>query len=217
MPMARSYDYINITDERDTVESEYKAALQQAGVVTRSINMNRQAIHGCRHENYEKLLTKVRPGDILVINTLDWIGRTNEEIIAQWYLLTKVKTVHVVVLDIPALNEQAYQAFGLDAIWDIVLDVYHYAIQKRRIFEKQQQREGITPAKQNGVKCGRPVKEYPLGYESVRNIYLASGLPIRASTKHLHVAPRTFKKWVNADSTSLLDVYAKGAAYHDAL
>ena len=53
---------------------------------------------------YRKLLKKFRPGDLLVIKSIDRLGRNYEEILLQWRIITKEKQVDVVVLDMPLLD-----------------------------------------------------------------------------------------------------------------
>ena len=53
---------------------------------------------------YLKLLNTLRLGDVLVVKSIDRLGRDYEEIIKQWRIITKERQVAIVVLDIPFLD-----------------------------------------------------------------------------------------------------------------
>ncbi len=46
----------------------------------------------------------LKPGDVLVIKSIDQLGRNYEEILDQWRYLTKKKHVGIVVLDMPLIS-----------------------------------------------------------------------------------------------------------------
>ena len=48
---------------------------------------------------YRKLVKRLRPGDVMVVKSIDRLGRNYDEILEQWRILTKVKRAFVVVLD----------------------------------------------------------------------------------------------------------------------
>lgn len=53
---------------------------------------------------YQKLVKKLRAGDVLVIQSIDRLGRNYEEILNQWRIITKEKHADIVVLDMPLLD-----------------------------------------------------------------------------------------------------------------
>ena len=53
---------------------------------------------------YRKLMRRLRPGDVLVVKSIDRLGRNYEEILNQWRVITKDKRVDIVVLDMPLLD-----------------------------------------------------------------------------------------------------------------
>lgn len=53
---------------------------------------------------YRRLIRRLRSGDVMVIKSIDRLGRNYEEIQNQWRLITKEKKVDIVVLDMPLLD-----------------------------------------------------------------------------------------------------------------
>ena len=53
---------------------------------------------------YQRLIRRLRKGDVLVIKSIDRLGRNYEEIIEEWRRITKEKSAHIVVLDMPLLD-----------------------------------------------------------------------------------------------------------------
>ena len=104
---------------------------------------------------YRRLIRKIKPGDTLVIKSIDRLGRNYEEILIQWRLLTKEIGANIVVLDMPLLNTDRGRDLTGTLISDIVLQLLSYVAQTEREFIRQRQAEGIAAAKARGVSFGR--------------------------------------------------------------
>ena len=48
---------------------------------------------------YQAMLKRLRPGDLLCVTSIDRLGRNYEEILEQWRELTREKRVDILVLD----------------------------------------------------------------------------------------------------------------------
>ena len=85
----------------------------------------------------------MRPGDLLVVKSIDRLGRNYEEILLQWRMITKEKQVDVVVLDMPLLDTRKS---GNDLtgtfVADLVLQILSYVAQTERENIHQRQMEG---------------------------------------------------------------------------
>ena len=105
---------------------------------------------------YLKLLNTLRLGDVLVVKSIDRLGRDYEEIIKQWRIITKERQVAIVVLDIPLLDtSQKERNLTGTIIADLVLQILSYVAQTEREFNRQRQSEGIAAAKAKGIPYGR--------------------------------------------------------------
>ncbi len=104
---------------------------------------------------YKRMMKHLKAHDLLVIKSIDRLGRNYEEILEQWRILTKKMEVDIEVLDMPLLNTQTEIA-GLTGVFiaDLVLQILAYVAETERQFIKQRQSEGIAIAKAKGVKFG---------------------------------------------------------------
>ena len=105
---------------------------------------------------YQKMKKKLSVGDLLIIASLDRLGRNYEQIISEWKDITN-KGCDIQVLDMPILNTKN-GVDGLDGkfISNLVLQILAYVSQKEREKIKERQKQGIRIAKEKGVKFGRP-------------------------------------------------------------
>ncbi len=136
-------------------------------------------------------------GDLLVIVSLDRLGRNYAEIREQWQLITCTLKADIRVLDMPLLDTS--KADGtLDGrfIADLVLQILSYTAEKERENIKKRQRQGIETAKAQGKHLGRPQAEYPEKWESVYNEWRAGKVTATKAMELLDMKRTTFYKLV---------------------
>ena len=110
----------------------------------------------------------LRKGDLLIITSLDRLGRNYTEIHQQWNRITKVIGADIRVLDMPMLDTTTGDG-SLDHrfIADLVLQILAYVSEKERLSIKARQQQGINAAKLRGKKFGRPRIEKPDNYDEI--------------------------------------------------
>ena len=82
-------------------------------------------------------------------------------------------------------------------IADIVLQLLSYVAQVEREFIHQRQAEGIAAAKEKGVKFGRPPKNRPPEFETVKASWERGEITARAAAATLGISHSTFKNWIS--------------------
>lgn len=107
---------------------------------------------------YERLVSSLAAGDVVVVKSIDRFGRNYEEIQEQWRLITKEIKADVVVIDMPLLDTRIKYDLTGTFIADIVLQVLSYVAESERLSIQQRREEGMALAKMRGVKFGRPKK-----------------------------------------------------------
>mgnify|MGYP006073354161 FL=1 len=119
-------------------------------------------------KNYERLLRKLRRDDVLVVSSIDRLGRNYDMILKEWTRITKTIGADVIVLDMPLLDTRA-QTGDLTGrfVADLVLQILSYVAQKERENIKERQREGISSAKKRGVRFGRPSVPQPDAFSDI--------------------------------------------------
>ena len=157
--------------------------------------MDKQSGKNFDREGYRRLLKKLRPGDTLIIKSIDRLGRNYDEILEQWRIISKERQVGIVVLDIPLLDTRQGKDLTGTLIADIVLQLLSYMAQIEREFILQRQAEGIVAAKRRGVHFGRKPMERPSAYYSVYQEWKTGKVSARAAARALGISHTTFLRW----------------------
>ncbi len=195
----RTYGYIRVST-RDQNEDRQRIAMREAGVGEAFIFLDKQSGKDFDRPGYRRLLKKLKPGDTLIIKSIDRLGRNYDEILEQWRLITKEKRVAVAVLDMPLLDTRQGRDLTGTLIADIVLQLLSYVAQTEREFIHQRQAEGIAAAKERGVQFGRKPLERPAEYAAVKAEWQSGSISARAAAAKLGVAHKTFLKWTRMES-----------------
>lgn len=146
-------------------------AFHNYGVDDRYIFTDKKSGKDFERENYKKLMRRLKKGDLLVIKSIDRLGRNYDSIIQEWKHITNEINADILVLDMPLLDTRT-KADNLVGkfISDIVLQVLSFVAENERANIRQRQREGIISAKNRGVQFGRPQKLYSEEFiNAVRN------------------------------------------------
>lgn len=115
---------------------------------------------------YRRLLKKMKKGSLLIIKSIDRLGRNYDEVLEQWRVITKEKMVDIKVIDMPLLDTTYGKDLLGNFISDLVLAVLSYAAELERENIRQRQAEGIAAALARGVKFGQPPKYLPDNFRS---------------------------------------------------
>lgn len=89
---------------KDQNEDRQIIALTEYGVEKKAIYLDRASGRDFERENYKRMLKRLKKGDILVIKSIDRLGRNYDEILNQWRLITKEIGADIIILDMPLLN-----------------------------------------------------------------------------------------------------------------
>ena len=196
----KTYGYARVST-REQNEARQMDALNAFGVD--QIYLDKQSGKDFNRPQYQRLLRKLQADDILVIKSIDRLGRNYDEILEQWRLITKEKKAAIVVLDMPLLDTRKGRDLTGTLIADIVLQLLSYVAETERAFIKQRQAEGIAAAKARGQKFGQPTKKTDWDeYERCVCLWRMERLSSRAAAKRLGVANVTFLRWMREDEES---------------
>ncbi len=198
--MDDTYGYIRVST-RDQNEDRQRIAMREAGVDEGHIFADRQSGKDFDRPGYRRLMKKLKPGDTLVIKSIDRLGRNYNEILEEWRLITKEKQAAVVVLDMPLLDTRRGRDLTGTLIADIVLQLLSYVAQTEREFIRRRQAEGIAAAKQRGVRFGRKPAERPENFKSVVKDWKAGRLSAREAAHRLQISHTTFLRWAKEPVT----------------
>ena len=193
-----TYGYIRVST-RDQNEDRQLDALLGLGIPRARLYLDKQSGKDFQRPQYQRLLRRLRPGDVLYLASIDRLGRNYEEIQVQWRVLTKEKGVDIVVLDMPLLDTRQGKDLMGTFIADLVLQILSFVAQNERENIRKRQAEGIAAAKARGVRFGRPPKPLPPNFSAVCRQWQQGRLTMTQAAKNCGMPLSTFrenvKKW----------------------
>ena len=82
------YGYVRVSS-KDQNEERQMIALHAYGVEDRNIFLDKQSGKDFDRPQYLRMVNKLKKGDLLIIKSIDRLGRNYNEILEQWRVLTK--------------------------------------------------------------------------------------------------------------------------------
>ena len=186
------YGYIRVST-REQNEDRQLIALREMVVPEANLFIDKQSGKDFQRPQYKKLVRKLKKDDLLYIKSIDRLGRNYEEIQNQWRILTKEKSVDIVVLDMPLLDTRRGKDLMGTFLSDIVLQVLSFVAENERTNIRQRQAEGIAAAKAKGVRFGRPPRPLPENYHSAYQRWKAGAITGTAAAKECGMPLSTFR------------------------
>ena len=180
------YGYIRVSS-REQNEERQLISLREVQVPEENTFIDKQSGKDFERPQYKRLLRKLKKDDLLYIKSIDRLGRNYGEILEQWRILTKEKSVDIVVLDMPLLDTRQGKDLMGTFLSDIVLQVRVHPDTIKR------QAEGIAAAKARGVRFGRPPKPLPDNYLSTYLQWKSGALTGTAAAKECGMPLATFR------------------------
>lgn len=202
------FGYARVSSKDQNPERQIKS-FKELGIDERNIYIDKES-GGTFNRTFYNLLVGtetnaavLRDGDILVIDSIDRLGRNYSEITVQWNKITNELGVNMQVLDMPLLNTGQDGHRGLDQrfISDLILQILSYVAEKERENNKRRQRQGIDAAKAKGVKFGRPSIEYPENWDEVYEKWKLGECRAVDAMRELVLTKSTFYKLVKKYET----------------
>lgn len=160
----KTYGYIRVSS-RDQNEQRQRIAMEKQGLKRRDTYVDKQSGKDFERPAYKQMMERMKPGDLLYVQSIDRLGRNYAEVQEQWRILTKEKKVDVCVIDMPLLDTRQGKDLLGTFIADLVLQILSFVAQSEREFIKKRQAEGIAVAKANGVSLGRKPRALPENYD----------------------------------------------------
>ena len=194
--MSNVYGYARVSTREQHLDRQLDA-LARYGISKERIISDKATGANFDRPGYERLIKTLKRGDLLVVASVDRLGRDYDEIQEQWRVITKVIRADVEVLDMPLLNTRSAIG-GLTGIFlaDIVLQIMCYLAQMERDKIKQRQREGIDAALARGQKFGHPFIEVPEEFGQIHVAFRKKEIRRKDAADALNVSMSTFDRWV---------------------
>lgn len=186
------YGYIRVSST-DQNEDRQLRAMDEKSVPPKNIYIDKQSGKDFQRPQYQSLIRRLRPGDLLYILSIDRLGRNYKEIQNQWRVLTKEKEVDVCVIDMPLLDTRNGKDLMGAFIADLVLQILSFVAQNERENIRKRQAQGIAAAKARGVRFGRPPRPLPENYHSAYLRWKAGAISGTAAAQECGMPLSTFR------------------------
>ena len=166
------------------------------GIPERDIFVDKQSGRNFERRQYLALRDSIlRPGEVLVVKSIDRFGRDYRAIRDEWEYITKTIGADIIVLDTPILDTTQFKDLLGSVITDIVLAVLAFGAQLEVDTKSQAQREGIAAAHLRGVKFGRPAvlpKDWDIWYPK----WKAGEITAAQCSKEMEISSSSFYRLV---------------------
>ena len=130
------YGYVRVSTEAQNIARQMEE-MYKLGLTDEFIYFDKQSCKDFERENYKLLKEILKKDDLLIIKSIDRLGRNYDMIINEWSEITKVIEVDILVIDFPLLDtrEDGMNLVG-NFISDIVLEVLSFVAQNEREIRK---------------------------------------------------------------------------------
>lgn len=185
--MSKIYGYVRVSSKEQN-ETRQRLAMLDFGVEEENIFSDRQSGKDFARPGYRELVSHLTENDVLVIKSIDRLGRNYTEILEQWRLISKEKGADIVVLDMPLLDTRKSRDLTGSLISDIVLQLLSYVAETEREFIRQRQAEGIAAARGKGVHLGRQPDPLPCEFYSLYERFEREEISLAEMARHLGIS-----------------------------
>lgn len=185
------YGYVRVSTQ-DQNEERQMVAMRQLAIPRKNLFLDKQSGKDFARAEYQKMVKRLRRGDLLYIKSIDRLGRNYEEIQNQWRILTKDKRVDIVVLDMPLLDTRRGKDLMGTFLSDVVLQVLSFVAEHERTNIRQRQAEGIAAAKARGIRFGQPARILPDEFEELRRAWREGRMSLREAACACDIPKSTF-------------------------
>lgn len=205
----RIYGYARISD-RSQNEVRQIEELAAFGIDRRNIKVDKKSGKDFNRKAFLSLVgtdeteAELRAGDLLVLLSLDRLGRNYSEVREVWRHITQTIGADIVVLDMPLLDtRQTHNTLDSRFVADLVLQILSYVAEKERLSINARIRSGIDCmpvvdgkriSTKTGRPTGRPAAKYPPEWEVVYKLWQAADITGVEAMARLQLKKNTFYK-----------------------
>lgn len=189
------YGYVRVSSITQNIDRQMEEMFKY-GLTLDNIYIDKQSGKDFDRTNYQILKQKLKKDDLLIIKSIDRLGRNYDMIIEEWSKITKDIDANIFVIDFPLLDTRVDNKNLVGKfIADIVLQVLCFVAQNERENIKKRQAEGIRIAKEKGVHMGRPPYKLPSNFEEVVRLYRLKKITKHEACDILKMNKGTFSKY----------------------
>ena len=200
------YAYVRVSTKEQNIDRQL-AALEPYMIPKKNIFCDYQSGKDFDRPAYQKMLKRLRSGDLLIVKSIDRLGRNYKDILVEWQRITKEIGADILVLDMDLLDTREKNgSLTGTLIADMVLQIMAYFSQTERESIHQRQAEGIAAAKAKGKHLGRNPTPLPDSFDAVCVQCCSGKMTTRAAAAALSMSHTTFYRhfrvWAQKNTVS---------------
>jgi len=202
----KTFSYIRVSDSSQSISRQLEA-IKEFNIPERDIFIKKASGKNFSDRpQYQVLKNALRENDLLIIQSLDRLGRNYSQILEEWRDITKNIKANIKVLDMPILDTSNDNDLLRDVINEIILTLLSYVADVERKKLLSRQRAGIdivlrTKKTKTGRPYGRPTIPVPDGFEATIDRVNNGEITSREAMKILGLKTNTYysmkKKYEN--------------------
>ena len=191
------YAYIRVSSKTQNISRQLEE-IKKLNVDNSNIYIDKESGKDFNRTNYKKLIKKLKKDDLLIIKSIDRLGRNYHMIIKEWEKITKIIQANIKVIDMPLLDTRIEENSLVGTfISDIVLQILSFVAENERNNIRERQKEGIKIAKEKGVRFGRPKKELPSNTFNILKKYFCNSINSAQAISLIGISRSTFFRLVS--------------------
>ena len=152
--------YMRVSTGKQNLDRQYED-FKKLGIEDRYIYEDKATGKNFERVGFEYMKRALEKGDILVISSLDRLGRNSKELKEQWQYF-KDNKICVQVLDMPSLNlnyEDEKMQPITELINNIMFEIFSWKAESDRVQIVERTKQGLEQARIRGKVLGRPKVE----------------------------------------------------------
>ena len=154
------YGYVRVSSDTQNEGRQVKKMVE-LGIEPENIFIDKASGKNLDRPEYKRLMSVIEPGDQIILDSLDRLGRSYADVTVEWRRITglgcDIRCLDLEFFDSAKLREMG--AIGV-CVEDMLLSLLAYVAQTEREKIKQRQAEGIALAKGEGKYKGRKITEF---------------------------------------------------------
>lgn len=189
------YGYARVSTKHQNLERQIQA-LEEYGITKENLFIDKKSGKDFNRGDYQlmKQILQRTKNNVLVIKSIDRLGRNYKEIQKEWQEITNY--ADIIVLDIPLLDTTKNKQLLGTFISDLILQVLSYVAENERTNIRQRQAEGIAIAKAKGKKFGRPTIEIPRNFKIQYDLWRNGKQTAKTTMANLNLKKSKFYAFV---------------------
>lgn len=197
MSNSRTFYYARVSTKDQNLDRQI-AAFKAMGATDRDIITDKESGKDLNRKGYQALKNVLlRPGDTLVVKSLDRLSRNKYDIHNELRYF-KENNIRVKVLDLPTtmMDLPEGQEWVFDMVNNILIEVLSTIAEQERETLRRRQAEGIAEAKRKGKRLGRPVMVVPKNWDTVYDSWKAGEITAKKAMELTDMKKSSFYKLV---------------------